>query len=192
MRAIAQAAAAACTEPPPSDLEDLLTDLGRRDGTEDDAPSVDAREQARSALLRVEELLRDLPIALEHALQLREQLERLRIGAHEVRELELLEALDRGTVVLPASDPDGLRRLLGAHGTDAHVRLELSADAPREDLEDVARRQLEVWEGRAQHPAANRATRWAAEVLIRTCEELLAPPENLHFRPSDDDSSGQK
>ena len=37
----------------------------------------------------------------------------------------------------------------------------------------VAGQQLARWQLRASHPATTRAVRDAAEVLVRTCEELL-------------------
>lgn len=183
VRAIAQAAAAACTEHPPRELDDLLSELEQHEGVDDGDPATGVRERARSALLRIEALLPALPIALGHGFQLREQLERLRVGAHEVRELELLEALERGVVVLPGDDLEVVRALLGANGTGAHVRLGLPGDVPRARLENAAQQHLAVWEGRAAHPASNRSTRWAAEVLIRTCEDLLISDEDLPRRP---------
>lgn len=191
VRSIAHAAAAACTEPPPRELEGLLAGFDQRGG-DGGASAGSRRERARSTLLRIEALLPTLPIALEHAMQLGEQLERLRIGAHEMRELELLEALEHGMVELPASDLDSALRLLGASGTGACARLGLESDATRDQLEDAAQNQLAAWEARAQHPTANRSTRWAAEILIRTCEDLVAssvqprrspPPTEGECRP---------
>ncbi|MCD2196186.1 histidine kinase [Actinomycetospora endophytica] len=176
VRGIAQAAAAACTEPPPPELEDLLTEFGH-DGEAVDGHAANAREHARAALLRIDELLPTLPVALEHGLVLREQLERLRVGAHEVRELELLDALERGSVVLPGQDVDTVRRLLGIDGTSADVRLGLSPEVPRTRIDEAAHEQLTIWEGRAQHPTAHRSERWAAEILIRTCEDVLMSEE---------------
>ena len=180
MRAIARAAAEACTGPPPREFEDLLVELGghgaNRDGDGDER-AVRARDHARAGLRRLEGLLPALPIALEHALPLQEQLERLRVGAHEVHELELLDALETGTIALPDHDLDSIRRLLGMQGSAARVRLGLSPNVSRADLENAAQRQLALWEGRAQHPTSTRSERWIAEVLIRTCEDVLTSAE---------------
>jgi hypothetical protein len=106
--------------------------------------------------------------------RLRYQLEQVRAGAHELREIELLDVLRSGDVHLPDEDLRVAERLLGADGDDARARLGLPADATTEELRVAAAAQPERWRNLAAHPLVSTRVREAAQVLVRTCEWLLA------------------
>ena len=106
--------------------------------------------------------------------RLQYQLERVRAGAHELRELELLDVLRSGELHLPDEQRYAAERLLGADGDDSRARLGLGADATAEQVRAAAA---------ARRPAGGRSrpTRWssarvrdAAQVLVWTCERLAA------------------
>ena len=129
--------------------------------------------RTRSVLAGLDALLTAAPPAGEGAAALRYQLERVRAGAHELREIELLDVLRAGDLALPDDQLRAAERLLGADGGDARARLGLAADAPPEQLRAEAARQPARWRELAAHPVTSTRVREAAQVLVRTCEELV-------------------
>jgi signal transduction histidine kinase len=129
--------------------------------------------KARTALLALETLVRDqAPPSGGSALVYR--LDRIRSGAHELTEADLVDALRCGALDLPDRDRDAAERLLGATGAAPRARLGLPADAVPQEVARVAGEQLARWQGLAAHPMSVKATRDVAAVLVQTCEHLLA------------------
>lgn len=129
--------------------------------------------QARSALAVLEALARSSPRGADRTTRLCYQLERIRAGAHQLTEIDLIDELQSGTVQLAGDERRVAEELLGAAGAQPWARLGLAADADTGEVRRAARTALVRWQRRAAHPASTRATRQVAEVLVRTCEELL-------------------
>jgi hypothetical protein len=117
-------------------------------------------------------VLRASPPPGDAAVRLRYQLDRIRAEAHELREIELLDVLRSGALPLPAAELRAAERLLGGDGGDVRARLGLAADATAEQLRAEAARQPARWRELAAHPVASTRVREAAQVLVRTCEQL--------------------
>ena len=81
--------------------------------------------RTRSVLAGLDALLRTAPPASDGGKRLRYQLERVRAGAHELREIELLDLLRSGDLPLPDDELRVAERLLGADGGDVAARLGL-------------------------------------------------------------------
>ncbi|WP_433285247.1 histidine kinase [Pseudonocardia sp. CA-142604] len=129
--------------------------------------------KARTALLALETLVRDqAPPSGGSALVYR--LDRIRSGAHELTENDLVDALRCGALDLPDGERDVAERLLGATGTAPRARLGLPADAVPHEVARVAGEQLARWQGLAAHPMSVKDARDVAAVLVQTCEQLLA------------------
>jgi signal transduction histidine kinase len=130
--------------------------------------------RVRSALSELEELAWSGAEAGPDRDPLRYQLERFRSGAHELAEIDLAEALRSGAVRLAEPDREAAERLLGAHGVQPRARLGLTEDADDEAIRRAADERLAHWQRVAAHPASTAGVRDAAEVLVHTCEDLLA------------------
>ncbi|MGH3866640.1 MAG: sensor histidine kinase [Pseudonocardiaceae bacterium] len=130
--------------------------------------------KARSALRALDAVVRSSPLGGDRAIRLRYQLERIRSGAHELTEIDLIDELRAGTLPLADEERHAAEELLGAAGAEPRTRLRLPADADADDVRQAAEQQLARWRRRASHPGSPRALRDAAEVLAWTCEELLA------------------
>jgi hypothetical protein len=128
--------------------------------------------KARSALLALEWVLREEP--MPHSDYLVAELERLVAGAHEFRELRLLAALRARRVNLPGELAAEARRLVGGDGTEASERLGLPPEAPTADLWTHAHAAVARWRQELHAPSPNAAQRRAAEVVVRSCEGVLA------------------
>ncbi|NMI01724.1 ATP-binding protein [Pseudonocardia acidicola] len=129
--------------------------------------------KARSALLILDALVRASPQAAD-ARPLLYRLERIRSGAHELTEIDLVDALHAGGLDLADDARQTAERLLGASGIEPRARLGLAGDAGPQEVAAAAAAQLEYWQRRAAHPVAGKGERDAASVLVRTCEQLLA------------------
>ncbi|HZE00986.1 MAG TPA: hypothetical protein VE155_04390, partial [Pseudonocardiaceae bacterium] len=57
---------------------------------------------------------------------------------------------------------------------EPRARFGLGANADIGEVRQAAGQQLVRWKLRAAHPATTRTVRDAAEVLVRTCKEVLA------------------
>jgi signal transduction histidine kinase len=98
------------------------------------------------------------------------ELDRIRNGAHELAELDLLDALRAGELVVPDDERGAAERLLGLHGTDLPARLGTGT----EELADTALRQLGRWQQTAAHPTSTADGRRLALLMVQMCERLLA------------------
>jgi hypothetical protein len=128
--------------------------------------------KARSALLAIELVLRHEP--RPQAAALAADIERIFAGAHEFAELRLLAALRARSVTLPPEALAVAERLIGGEGARATARLALDPDADTGTQRAAAADALTRWRKRAANPLATRATTDACEVVVRSCEGLLA------------------
>jgi hypothetical protein len=137
---------------------------------------IDSRLVARAAVLKARTVLAALETVLHGAPSgpLVYQLEAIRSGAHELVELDLLDALCSGEIRVPDDQRRAAERLLGVDGVPAWARLGRGPDAPPAELADVAAAELSRWQRAAAHPTSTAASRRLAEFLVRTCERLLS------------------
>ncbi|MCE3553845.1 histidine kinase [Pseudonocardia sp. RS11V-5] len=159
--------------------DEVAAELTRRSGVPRLRQLIERGLADRADALRARAVLRELDeiVVAHHARddgELRYQLERLRSTAHELAELDLVDALRAGTPALSTDERAAAELLLGAEGTATHRRLGLPPDAGPEEIRLAAAAQLGRWQRRAEHPVSTRDQRAAAAVLVRTCERMLA------------------
>ncbi len=134
---------------------------------------VERREvlKARSALLALDVLFRMEP--RQNARKLMADLERVVASAHDFRELRLVAALQAGRTRLPAELQAEAMRLIGAEGTDPLARLGFDYDADPYEQREALLDALVRWQAQAADVHAPNDRRRAAQVVVRSCEELL-------------------
>jgi len=157
----------------------LSAELIRRSGLTELRESVnrffvDRREtlKSRSALAAVEALLRADPSP--GAAELLGAVERILAGAHEFRELRLLAALRDTRLGFDADVAAEARRLVGGDGVGLAARLGVEHDASAQRLWEVAADAQWRWRDRAEDPLLRLAQRRGAQVVVRSCEGMLA------------------
>ena len=128
--------------------------------------------RARAAMEALTTLLRRSPPPRDGD-PLRYELDRFRLGCHELGELDLLDQLTEADPRLPQGERVAAERLLGLHGTDPGARLGCGPDADPGQLARAAREHLAHWQQVAAHPASSPGTRTVARSLVGTCERLL-------------------
>ena len=101
------------------------------------------------------------------------RIERVRVGLHELSEIELAKSLRGGEIPLSEADRVLAHRLLGGEGPSAAARLGIRADPTPEAVRQGAERQLTHWRRLSGHPATTRTVRDAATILTHICEQLL-------------------
>ncbi|MER7472785.1 hypothetical protein [Micromonospora sp. NPDC000018] len=169
-------AATAGSPPEPGSTCDAVVDWrAAPDGATEVEAALRTRVCARTGVLAARWALRAL-VACLTAGQLDDQfaraVEAAVAGAHEIPELDLLQALQGGRIRLPRGHDDAVR-LLGAHGPDAWSRLGLAGDAGPGEVTRAANRALAFWRAQALTPDTGLAGRSACALLVRTCERLL-------------------
>jgi signal transduction histidine kinase len=141
---------------------------------------VDSRLVARGEVLKARTVLSELDTLLRGASSrpasrpLFYQLEQIRSRAHELVELDLLDALCSGELRVPDDQRRAAERLLGVDGVPDWARLGCGPDAGPAELADAATAELARWRRAAAHPTSTAASRHLAEFLMRTCERLLS------------------
>jgi hypothetical protein len=132
--------------------------------------------KAETALRAIDMVARTDPIPA--AQRLRQQVEQLRAGAHELAEIRLLTELRTGAVSARPEQLAQMERLLGGEGTAAPIRLGLAPDAPGSEIAAAVSSQHTRWRRVAADPLTDPSLIRAAKVLQRTCEGLAAsiPP----------------
>ncbi len=110
------------------------------------------------------------------ARQLRQQIEQIRVSAHELAELRLLTELRTGLIPAPPERLVSMERLLGGDGTAATTRLGLEPDASDVEISGAITSLHTHWRRVAQNRLTDPALARAANVLLRTCEGLTASP----------------
>ncbi|MFV0259577.1 MAG: dynamin family protein [Acidimicrobiales bacterium] len=128
--------------------------------------------RARSVLLAVERLAGDAtgPAAVE----LRAEIERIRVGAHALAEIRLLNDHRRGLVSFTGVDSEEVERLLGSEGVSITARLGLPPGADPATIRAALLAEIERWRRTGDHPLATREAADAAALLVRTCEGALS------------------
>ncbi|QUH03206.1 50S ribosome-binding GTPase [Saccharopolyspora erythraea] len=129
--------------------------------------------RARAALRAVEEVLHGVAPDDPHRQAMSYELDRIRGGAHEFVEVDVIDTLRGVAVPLREQERVMAERLLGASGTDPHVRLALPAAAAPEEVRRAAAQQLAWWRERAENPAATRDVREVCLAVVRSCEGML-------------------
>jgi GTPase Era involved in 16S rRNA processing len=130
------------------------------------------RLKAATALRILESVLRERPTAGDD--ELWRELERLRLASPDIGELALLARLREPDGPLPAPLRSEGERLLGADGESPTERLGLPADASDDVLRAAARDVIDRWRAAAADPLAPRRTLDAIEVVVQSCELMLA------------------
>ncbi|MEV4825085.1 GTP-binding protein [Micromonospora sp. NPDC049274] len=135
---------------------------------------VDRRDtlKARSALAAVEALVRAEPV--RGADELVGAIEQILAGAHEFRELRLLVALRNARLGFDAELAAEAQRLVGGDGVGLAARLGVEHEATVQRLWEVAADAQWRWRDRAEDPLLPLAQRRGAEVVVRSCEGMLA------------------
>lgn len=135
---------------------------------------VDRRDtlKARSALAAVEALLRAEPGRGTE--ELRGRVEQILAGAHAFRELRLLAALRTSRLGFDAELAAEAQRLVGGDGVGLAARLGVEHDASVQRLWEVAAEAHWRWRDRAEDPRLRLAQRRGAQVVVRSCEGMLA------------------
>jgi hypothetical protein len=128
--------------------------------------------KARSALFAVDRLASEYPV--EGADDLRREVERVLSGAHDFAELRLLSSLRAGQVDAKPEVMDELEQLLGSNGAAPTRRLGLDDSADRATVQAAASDAIERWRRRAENPLTTHDLQVASQVVIRTCEGLVA------------------
>lgn len=157
----------------------LAQELARRSGLEELLELVGGQFQARAeqlkaraALAAVERLVRERP--RDGVKGLRESLERINAGAHEIRELALLAEARREGLPFTAERRVEVERLIGGSGTGASQRLGLPAASRPDEIRAAALDAIRRWRMLAESPMTDRATTEICRVVIRSCEALVA------------------
>ncbi|MGR6317057.1 50S ribosome-binding GTPase [Micromonospora soli] len=135
---------------------------------------VDRRDtlKARSALAAVEALVRAEPA--RGADELLGRVEQILVAAHEFRELRLLAALRTSRLGFDAELAAEAQRLVGGDGIGLAARLGVEHDASVQRLWDAAAEAQWRWRNRAEDPLLRLAQRRGAQVVVRSCEGMLA------------------
>ena len=128
--------------------------------------------KARSALLALQRTLTERP--RRSAQGVSESVQRILAGAHEFRELALLRELRLPDAVLPADAATEAEQLLGGAGTSARRRFGLPDGTPDDEVRIVVREAIRRWRARAHSPLTDRTTADACQVVVRSCEGVLA------------------
>lgn len=131
-----------------------------------------AQLRARTALSAVEAILKEHP--REDAAHLAATVERIQSGAHEFTELRLLARLRGKDVPLAPQLAADAERLIGGSGIAAAARLGLADTASPQELRSQALGSLHRWRLVSENPLTDRAALEACQVVVRSCEALLA------------------
>jgi hypothetical protein len=129
-----------------------------------------AQVKAGAALRLLEHLLREQPADGDEALW--RELERVRCGSQDLAELDLLGRARAPGGPFPAGVRAEAERLLGGAGSGAAARLGLPEETPPGRLRAAAEEAAARWRARSADPLAPRAEVDAAEVVVRSCEEV--------------------
>jgi hypothetical protein len=157
----------------------LAHELARRSGLEELLDRVRGQFQtraehlkARAALATIDGLVHDRP--RNGVDQLREAVERINSGAHEIRELGLLAQARRTGLPFPAERCAEVEQVVGGSGTAPHQRLGLPPEAAPAEVRAAAIDGVRRWRMMAENPMTDRATAEICRIVIRSYEALVA------------------
>ena len=153
----------------------------------DEAPDIEATDagpplppgrrigilSAWTALRELDALVRSEPPDTGAA-SLLHRLERISSGAHELAEVDAIDALRSGEYSLTSDDVEHAARLLGEFGEDPCTRLGLPPGTDPSLITAAAEQAMAVWRARASHPATMQRVRMLAATVVQSCEHLLA------------------
>ncbi len=162
---------------------DLVTLLTRRSGLPDLRRLLLTQFAERRDVLKADSALRAIDAVtradpIDAAQHLRNQVERLRVGAHELAEIRLLTELRTGLVPAAPEQLGLMDRLLGGEGSAVPTRLNLPPEADVAQIREAIAALHGYWRRVARSPLTEPTLVRAAEVLLRTCEGMAAslPP----------------
>lgn len=161
------------------DASALADELVRRSGLPELQRLVRVHLTGRGQQLRVAAALQVVAGVLDERPRpgtevLAEALERIRLAAVDLDELALLARLRSAGGLLPGGLVVEAERLLGAAGTTPATRLGLPDDADSDDLRSAAEAAVVRWRAVATDPALDRPATDAADVVVASCEAVLA------------------
>ena len=162
-----------------SDCVGLSQELVRRSGLDELRWLITTQFTRRSRVLRARSALRALDGVLaaggcRSAGRLRKGMEEIHVNAHAITEMRTLDALYTGALRVDEAIEDELQRLLGARGDSPVERLGLPPEAGQDEIDAASAEALDRWRRRYEDPLAGRPARAAAEVAVRSVQELLA------------------
>jgi len=128
--------------------------------------------KARSALFALDNLCTEHPV--DGTDEVQREIERILAGAHGFTELRVLSSLRAGQIDAKPEVADELERLLGSNGAAPARRLGLPDDATPDTVRATAAEAVERWRRRAENPLTTHDLRVACDVVVRTCEGLVA------------------
>jgi hypothetical protein len=126
-----------------------------------------------TALRELDALVRSEPPDTGAA-SLLHRLERISSGAHELAEVDAIDALRPGEYSLTSDDVEHAARLLGEFGEDPCTRLGLPPGTDPSLVTAAAEQAMAVWRARASHPATMQRVRMLAATVVQSCEHQLA------------------
>jgi GTP-binding protein EngB required for normal cell division len=159
--------------------EDLVALLSRRSGLPELRRLLLTQFAERRDVLKADSALRAIDAVtradpVPEAQHLRLEVERLRVGAHELAEIRLLTELRTGQVPAAPDQLVHMDRLLGGEGSAVTIRLGLAPDASGTDVADAIAAVHGYWRRIARSPLTEPVLVRACDVLLRTCEGLAA------------------
>lgn len=128
--------------------------------------------KTRGVLLELQQLLRAHP--RDGLDEVHAGIERITVGAHTLRELDLLgRARSDG---LPVSDADAAdaQRIAGVEGIDAATRLGMPAESDAEALGARLSEKVDHWRRLSHSPLADRPTVGVCQVVLRSLDEIAS------------------
>lgn len=129
--------------------------------------------RAKSSLDLLENTLKDTPVSGTN--QLKREIERIRVNAHALAEIQLLNQLRLSTSLAVADrDRVEMERLLGGHGNDSATRLGLDGAPDAQALRQAGLDAVTRWTTYRELPTSSPDQRRAAGVAIRSAERLVA------------------
>ncbi|PBC75970.1 50S ribosome-binding GTPase [Streptomyces sp. TLI_235] len=128
--------------------------------------------KADAALRVIDTVTREDPLPAGE--ELRRRMERIRVNAHEFREIRALTELRTTKVPGRAAALARLERVLGGEGTAAHTRLALAADATPVELAGAVDEEHAYWTQLSRNPLTAPELGRTADVAVRSCEVLAA------------------
>ena len=126
--------------------------------------------KADAALALVADIVRNHPRASGTA-DVESAIERVRVGAHDLRELLTLAAISRSA--LPAELRADVTSLLGGRGTSPAHRLNIVEPTAVENLVDRARGEVSRWRALADDDGSDPEVAGIARVVVRSAEGML-------------------
>ncbi|WP_144795902.1 dynamin family protein [Microbacterium paludicola] len=140
---------------------------------------VAAQFHARAATLKTRGVLLELQRVLgEHPRdgldEVHAGIERITLGAHTLRELDLLAMARSDGLPLPEGEVDAAERIAGVDGIGAATRLGLPEDADGDTLRARVTEEIDHWRHLAASPLAERATVGVCQVILRSLEAIAS------------------